>query len=73
MRDRKKLLWDQHASREIAQGIMVVLELEGHHSIALEWDCQEGALTMVNWHLSVSSLSMAYRDASAIEELSFTS
>jgi len=52
---------------------MVVLELEGHHSIALEWDCQEGALTMVNWHLSVSSLSMAYRDASAIEELSFTS
>lgn len=42
---------------------MVVLELEGQHSVAVEWDYQEGALTMADWHLSVSSLSMACRGA----------
>lgn len=52
---------------------MVVLELEGHHSVALEWDCQEGALTVANWHLSLSSLLMPCRGASAVDGLSFAS
>lgn len=50
----------------MAQGIPVVVGSKGHRSIALEWDSQEGDVTVANWRLSLSSLSTACRGAAGL-------